>query len=545
MSQTLSTALLGALKDRGADRIFGIPGDFVLPFFKVIEESRILPWHTLSHEPGVGYAADADGRFTGGLGVAVVTYGAGALNMVNAVAQAYAEKSPLVVISGAPGAGEAKLGLNLHHQVKRLDSQFEIYRELTCAQTALTDPDTAPAEIARVLDAARNLSRPVYIEVPRDLVNAPCAPVPPHDPDPSDPDAARACAAEILGRLHAAAAPAILVGVELRRYGLEDKVAELCRRLDLPVATSFMGRGLLARQDVPLMGAYLGSAGSETAARYIEGSDCLLMLGVIVSDTNFGVSGRNIDLRTAIQALDRTVTFSHHNYPDITLEALIDALLEDAAPVGHAAPNRVEPDYARGLPDDDTPLAPSHVAMAVNDLFDAQGRLPVATDIGDCLFTGLEIMDTEFVAPGYYASMGIGVPGGMAIAAATARRPVILVGDGAFQMTGWELGNCRKYGWAPIVILFNNLSWEMLRAFQPGPKYHDLDDWHYAEIAAHLGGYGVRVTTCAELKRALAEAHADASRFRLIEVMLPRGETSETLARFVGAVREMSALKQE
>lgn len=545
MTQTLATALLHALKDRGADRLFGIPGDFVLPLFRVIEESAILPLHTLSHEPGVGYAADAAGRITSTLGVAVVTYGAGALNMVNAVAQAYAEKSPLVVISGAPGAQEGKLGLSLHHQVKTLNSQFEIYRELTCAQAALNDPATAPAEIARVLDAARLYSRPVYLEVPRDLVNAPCAAVPAFDPAPTDPEAARACAKEILGRMRKASAPAILVGVEARRYGIEDKIAGLCRKLGLPAATSFMGRGLLARQDLPLMGAYLGSAGSETAARYVEGADCLLMLGVIVSDTNFGVSGRNIDLRGAIQALDRSVTFSHHTYPQVTLEALVDAMTELAEPLDHARPNAHAPDYARGLPDDDTPLAPAHVAQAVNDLFDAHGRMPIATDIGDCLFTGLEIVDTEFVAPGYYASMGLGVPAGMAIAACTGRRPIVLVGDGAFQMTGWELGNCRKYGWAPIVIVFNNLSWEMLRVFQPGPSYHDLDDWHYAEIAAHLGGHGVRVRTCAELGRALAEAHADVSRFQLIEVMLPRGQTSASLARFVGAVREMSALKEE
>lgn len=409
----------------------------------------------------------------------------------------------------------------------------------------LNDPATAPDEIARVLDAARNYSRPVYIEIPRDLVGAPCGAVPPHDPGTPAPEAARACAEEILGRLRAATAPAVLVGVEVRRYGLEDKIAALCRKLGLPVATSFMGRGLLARQDLPLAGAYLGSAGSDTAARHVEGADCLLMLGVIVSDTNFGVSGRNIDLRNAIQALDRHVAFRHHNYPDLPLEALIDALAELAEPVGTAAPSNCAPHYARGLPEDDTPLEPSHIAMAVNDLFDAHGRLPIATDIGDCLFTGLEIVDTEFVAPGYYASMGLGVPAGMAIAATMNRRPIVLVGDGAFQMTGWELGNCRKYGWAPIVIVFNNRSWEMLRTFQPGPSYHDLDDWHYAEIAPQLGGRGARVKTCAELKQALADAHADDSRFQLIEVMLEREQTSQTLARFVGAIREMSALKEE
>ena len=98
----VAEALLHALQQHGAREIFGIPGDFALPFFKVIEETRILPLYTLSHEPGVGFAADAAARINSTLGVAAVTYGAGALNMVNPVAAAYAEKSPVVVISRCP-----------------------------------------------------------------------------------------------------------------------------------------------------------------------------------------------------------------------------------------------------------------------------------------------------------------------------------------------------------------------------------------------------------------------------------------------------------
>ena len=114
----LAESLLRALADHGVREIFGIPGDFALPFFRVIEESRILPLYTLSHEPGVGFAADAAARYRGGPTAAAVTYGAGALNMVNAVAAAFAEKSPVVVISAGPGRGEAKSGLLLHHQAK-------------------------------------------------------------------------------------------------------------------------------------------------------------------------------------------------------------------------------------------------------------------------------------------------------------------------------------------------------------------------------------------------------------------------------------------
>src|SRR5215831_15880999 len=162
--ETLATALLEGLKAHGAREIFGIPGDFVLPFFKVVEESRILPHYTLSHEPAVGFAADAAARYHGGLGVAVVTYGAGAFNLVNAVAGAYAERSPVVVIAGAPGARERVSGFLLHHQARTIDTQLAVFREITCDQAVLTDPATAPAQIARVLRSAREMSLPVYLE---------------------------------------------------------------------------------------------------------------------------------------------------------------------------------------------------------------------------------------------------------------------------------------------------------------------------------------------------------------------------------------------
>ena len=153
--------------------------------------------------------------------------------------------------------------------------------------------------------------------------------------------------------------------------------------------------------------------------------------------------------------------------------------------------------------------------------------------MGDCLFTALEIDNPALAAPAYYAGMGFGVPGGIGVAAATGRRPLILVGDGAFQMTGWELGNCRRYGFDAIVVLFNNASWEMLRVFQPESRFNDLSDWNFAAIAASLGGHGERVTTRRALKEALERAVARRGQFSLVEVMLPRGATSKTLARFV------------
>lgn len=542
----LGRVLLQALKDYGAGEIFGIPGDFALPFFKTIEESGILPLYTLSHEPGVGFAADAAARFRSSLSVAAITYGAGGLNMINAVAMAYSEKSPVVVISGAPGAGEGDGGLSLHHQVKHLGSQLAIYREITVAQAVLDDPVKAPAEIARVLTAARDFSRPVYIEFPRDQVASPAGPVPAYRPAPTDPEAARACAREILAQLVEAARPALLLGVEVRRYGIETQVARLAARLGIPTATSFMASGLLADRPDALTGGYLGLAGDDIVRSAIEGSDALLMLGVILSDTNFGVSERNIDRRRTIHAVDRRVRFAHHGYPDIGLADLVEALIAEleagsTAPSCAAAPRAVtEP--PSGLQRDEGPILPDDIARAVNDLFAEKGRMPIASDIGDCLFTAMDMAQTELVAPAYYATMGPGVPMGFGVEAASGRRPLVLVGDGAFQMTGWELGNARRLGFKPIVLMFNNTAWGMLKVFQPDTGYNDLDDWRYAEMAAGMGGVGVRVSTRAALWEALVAAVEDQANWHLIEAMIPRGEYSRTLTRFVEAVKRRSVL---
>ncbi len=541
---TLGRALLDALADHGAQEIFGLPGDFVLPFFKIVEESKTLPVFTLSHEPAVGFAADAAARFHGAIAPAIVTWGAGAFNLVNATAGAYAERVPIVVISGAPGIHERKSGWMLHHQSKELDSQTRIYREITCDHAVLDDPARAPADIARVLRSAAEHSLPVYLELPRDLVTAPCGPVHRLPPSPVHPDALAEVATSILARLAAAKSPCIVIDIEIRRYGAEAKVAALAQALNIPVVSTFMGRGLLSNHESLVRGVYLGAAGHPDITQLVEHSDGLLLLGVILSDTNFAVSEQKIDLRRTILVLNRQVRMGHHTYADIPMAALIDALLaqiRDTPPPARTAPTIPSEIFPTNLPQDDTPLVPSDIATAVNDLFAAHGPMPIASDVGDCLFTAMEMRQTDLLAPGYYAGMGYGVPAGLGIQAATGARPLILVGDGAFQMTGFELGNCPRYGWDPIVLVFNNASWEMLRVFQPESAFNNLGEWHFADLAGPLGGAGTRVRTRRELTAALTQAHATRGRFQLIEIMLERGQTSQTLARFVAGFKAARA----
>jgi indolepyruvate decarboxylase len=183
---------------------------------------------------------------------------------------------------------------------------------------------------------------------------------------------------------------------------------------------------------------------------------------------------------------------------------------------------------------------PADIAQAVNRLMRRHGSMPLACDVGDCLFTAMDIEPTALIAPGYYAGMGYGVPAGLGLQAATGERPIVLVGDGAFQMTGWELGNARRHGWDPIVLVFNNAGWEMLRAFAPDARCNDLDGWDFASMAAGMGGDGHLVRTRAELERALATARATRGRFQLLDIRLAPGARSPTLQRFVAAVQRLS-----
>ena len=153
-------ALLSALRDAGARKIFGIPGDFALPLFEVIERTQVLPLYTLSHEPAVGFAADAAVRFHGGLGVATITYGAGAFNLVNSIAGAYAERSPVVVLSvhlaRRTVARPARAPQSTEHRI----AAERLSRDHLPTRPCSTVTTTAAESIARVLRSARStLSR--------------------------------------------------------------------------------------------------------------------------------------------------------------------------------------------------------------------------------------------------------------------------------------------------------------------------------------------------------------------------------------------------
>jgi indolepyruvate decarboxylase len=174
----------------------------------------------------------------------------------------------------------------------------------------------------------------------------------------------------------------------------------------------------------------------------------------------------------------------------------------------------------------------SEVIDAVNWLFSTFGQMPLIADTGDCLYATLKIETPTVMAPSFYATMGFAVPAAIGYALSTKKRPLVLVGDGGFQMTGQEICHCSKYGINPIFIVINNRRWGMEQLFYPSAHFNELVDWHYAELANLWGGKGYLCNNCESLYRALEDAKEQKT-FTLIEVLTEKTELSEQLLAWI------------
>jgi indolepyruvate decarboxylase len=190
LQTTVGTFLTERLKQVGLKHAFGVPGDYVLTFMDRLISSGIELIGTCN-ELNAGYAADAYARING-IGCICVTWGVGGFSAMNAVAGAYAEQVPLVVLVGSPRTMQRRSSMLLHHGVGDFTTMQQAYSHITVASVLLDDAADAPQRIDRALARCIAEKRPIMIEIPVDIVDRPCqapgAITPPSRP-PSDPDA--------------------------------------------------------------------------------------------------------------------------------------------------------------------------------------------------------------------------------------------------------------------------------------------------------------------------------------------------------------------
>lgn len=532
--------LIRRLQDYGLQDLFGIPGDFVLNFYGMLEESPIRVIG-MTREDCVGYAADGYARVNG-LGAVCVTYCVGGLSLCNSVAGAYAEKSPVVVISGAPGIEERRTDPLLHHRVRDFNTQREVFEKITVATASLDDPLTAFREIDRCLEAAVRYRRPVYLELPRDRVRT--KPLFPHEPSShvaqSNPDALREAIEEAGQLIDKCKKPVILAGVEIHRFGLREEVLKLAETHEIPMAATLLGKSVVSEKHPLYLGVYEGAMGKESVCKYVEDSDCVILLGTFMTDINLGIFTAHLDPGKCIYATSEQLRIRHHHFHEVMLSDFVEGLAKASLkPPKREMPKEkieIEPFQVKSS----EPLTIKRLFQRINGLLDES--MCVIADVGDSLFAASDLTiyrHTEFISPAYYTSMGFAVPASVGVQVAKPDlRPLVLVGDGAFQMTGMELSTSLKLGFNPIVMVLNNKGYTTERFLQEGP-FNDIPNWNYHRLPDVLGGgWGFEVRTEGELEKAIQAALANTDSFSLLNIHLDSHDTSPALQRLAARMSE-------
>jgi indolepyruvate decarboxylase len=321
--------------------------------------------------------------------------------------------------------------------------------------------------------------------------------------------------------------------VEVHRFGLQETLRKLAGKTNIPVAATVLGKSVIGEHHPFYMGIYEGAMGREDVRRYVESSDCLLMLGAFMTDINLGVYTARLDPARSIYATSEKLAIRYHTYENVRFKDFMRGLLQA----------ELRPRALRRIPRPEVNPAfhprPGR-KLTVKRLFQRLNAFltddtVVVADVGDALFGAADLFirrRTEFISPAYYTSMGFAVPASIGAQLANAKlRPLVLVGDGAFQMTGMELATTVRYGLNPVVVVLNNRGYGTERHMQDGP-YNDLWCWHYSRVPEILGaGRGFVIQTEDQLDRALSDAAQWTGSFCLLDVHLDPLDRSPALER--------------
>lgn len=542
---SIGTYLLDSLQKRGVNEIFGVPGDYVLQFDKLIEQHSIRFINT-TRENTAGYMADAYARLRG-LGVACITYGVG-INITNALSQAFVESSPLVVISGSASASDLSREIKLHHLINQsmthLDdkTQLNIFKYVTAGQVVLNNPATAAEEIDHILDLCLTVKKPVYIEIPRDMVNTRLVfgvKTPPPPKDASDPKAFEEAMGEFETILKKCHQPVIWVGHEIQRYQLQPALLTFAEKYRIPIVSSLLGKTTISEYHPLFIGVYQGEMSRPEVIEFVNNCDCMLMIGLMLTDVETGIFTAKLDHDLKVVISSESIEIGHHHYKKIVFSEFIHSLAKSNLNVRfhHDYPASIDRDIPSFKPQPHTKTTTKRVFECIQHYLKREDI--VIADIGDSLFASADLIleQNSFLACASFGSLGFATPGSIAAQICMPKHRVIaIVGDGAFQMTSMELSTAVRYHLDPIIIVLNNHGYATERPIIEG-GYNDIQDWNYSEIPRVLnGGIGIKANFEEELDNALREAKSRRGAFYLIEVELDKMDFSPAMQRFSEAL---------
>jgi indolepyruvate decarboxylase len=516
---TVAGYILSRLSAHGVDTLFGVPAAYCAPLFDAAAARHMTAVVTAS-DLEAGYAADGYARVKG-LGAVAVAYGVGTLSMINAIAGAYVERSPVVVINGGPTAANLVNLKNsdvvFSHSIGRPDTDLNAYKLVTASAARAGTASEVPTMVDHAIATAIRTKRPVYVEISMDLWNQPC-PMPSGPLPSANPPAGteQRLATEVVGLIRAATSPLILVGVEIQRYGLADKVADLIGKLGIRWSTALLAKSTLAEQGNGWVGVYDPPHSLPAVANAVEHSDLLLMLGCVFPNGYAPLVGNRIG--HIVSAYDGTVRIKGGAKQNAEIGALVAALVSEAA----KAPPKPAPSGA-------VPFSPGPAAGAltyrqvierIGAVLDESWIVIPDTFLGVFAAANLPVKGRNaFACSAVWASLGHSVAAAVGLSFGSSRRPLVICGDGGFHMTGQALSTMARYGRNPVIVVIDNgiYAYEQFlvdptyfgHLNAPPKPYVVLNRWDFVTFAKSLGVRATQsVKTAATLDSALAAAKA-------------------------------------
>jgi acetolactate synthase-1/2/3 large subunit len=511
-------ALVGLLEDYGVELVFGIPGVHTIDLYRGLAHSSIRHI-TPRHEQGAGFMADGYARVSGKPGVCFIITGPGMTNIATAMAQAYADSIPMLVISSVNPARELGLGNGRLHE---LPSQRNLVSGFSAFSHTLQHVDQLPQVLARAFSVFHSARpRPVHIEIPLDIIRAP-APAWFQAASialPARPQAGADAIARAAGMLSEAQRPLILAG-----GGAIDAASALqsvAEKLQAPVCLTINAKGLLPAGH-PLL---VGSTQSLPATRQlIAEADRVLAVGTELGETDYDVVfDGGLTINGQLIRIDIDAAQLHANFaPALAMvsdaKAALQAL-EQQLPV--ASTSQADWGAVRVAQVRAQEAACHSLPLKVHrQLLDSVCRtLPGVILVGDStqpVYSGNLVHDAArprcwFNSSTGYGTLGYALPAAIGACLATTSAPVVcLIGDGGLQFTLPELASAIEARTPLIVLLWNNQGYGEIKRFMQERDIAligvDIYTPDFLQIATGFGCAATRANTPQALEYALQQA---------------------------------------
>ena len=551
---TVADYLLTRLKQLNVTEVFQIPGDYVKHFTQALEFFDGVNAIGAINELDAAYAADAYGR-TRGLGAVSLQYGVSTFSALNAIAGAYVERSPVVVISATPGADARQItkmyDVLYHHSTGNLQADQEVYERVTVAAETLSTSVDAPEKIDNLLIAAITYKRPVYIACYKEVWGEPC-------PKPSskvlqpisfksEPLALENAVAQAWAQITAAKYPMILAGVELIRHGLSDLLQQIIDASGFLYTTTTLGKTVLDEKGNKFIGTYSDAASILSVRELVSQADCFLTFGTIITDDYLWfIENKYTDM---VLATTEQIRVGYFIYEGVTMKDFMEALLErfknaKGYPLSTIAPP--QPAYPEPwVSNSDPHWNDKPETITYNRFFQHSMKFLHDNRMLDKIVMTFGVSSSLYVATNAYgltqnsfigsaAWQCIGFETGAASGAqfGSGKRAWTVAGDGGFMMVCQSLSTLARNNLNAVIFVMSNGVYAIeqvyvdLTSFEPGPQhkfdaFDILPKWDYVALAKAFGAKGYRVQTVSELKAVLQELKSVTHQPSLVEVVIP------------------------